>query len=227
MKLTTTARTLLAVLLLAFTGLSAQASSIDSFFAGDSGYNAGNHLTINGNTFTNTDSGWFRSDGIHNAGNTNYITGYCAPNDCGGYNFHGYLSFDLSNFSGGATTASFVVNSYLIQFDPGTLLLYGTSLMPSDVYSGNNYNSVALYNALVTGPLIGSLAVTPADSFTYLTVTLNSAGLAWLNAHAGTGAVIGMDFREANQVPEPASLLMLGTGLLSLGGFARKRLKKA
>jgi len=212
---------LLALAVVAFVVVGAQAQD-DSFWGGASGFNGSNQLTINGNTFANIDSGWFQDTGLHEAGNTNYITGYCGPNDCGGFNYHGYFSFDLGAFGGNATSATFTVNNALIQFDAGTLLLYGTSLAPSDVDSSQNWMDVGKYLALNQGPLIGSIALTPADSGNYATITLDADGLAWLDAHAGQGAVIGTAWDQG--IPEPGSLLMFATGLLGGIGVLRRKL---
>ncbi len=210
----------LALAIVAFLVVGAQAQN-DSFWGGASGFNASNALTINGNNYANTDSGWFRDNGEHDGGNTNYLTGYCAPNDCGGYNFHGYFSFNLANFGGGANAASFTVDNYLIQYDSGTVFLYGTSLMPSDVDSNQNWMDIGKYNALNQGPIIGSISLGPGDSNNFATITLNSDGLAWLDSHAGSGAVIGTEWTA---VPEPGSLMLLGTALLGGIGMLRRKL---
>ena len=217
---------ILGVALLASTAVQGQVGLPDSIFAGGSALDSGNGLVVNGvNSFYNFDSGWFKETGEHDPGNTNYITGYCAVNDCGGYYYHDYFSFNLANLEGStATTASFAVNTYTIQYDPGTFLLYGTSLSPADVDSSQSWSDVGKYNALISGPLVGSIAVGPGDSYTTVTATFNADGIAWLNSNAGGEVVLGGYFSEGGEVPEPGSLmlLLLGTGVISLAGVIRR-----
>jgi hypothetical protein len=79
---------------------------------------------------------------------------------------------------------------------------------------------VGKYNALVSGPLIGTISLSPSDSYNSASITLNAEGLAWLNAHAGEGAVIGGEWA----VPEPGTLILLVTGLIGGGEMLRRKL---
>jgi hypothetical protein len=208
----------LAIVTVLAIGAQAQISEI---WGGGSAFNGQNRLTIDTNKFANTDSGWFDDQGRHFAGNQNYGTGYCSPSNCvyGGY-YRGYFSFDLTGFQGKANTATFTVNNYEIGFDPGTLTLFGTSLMPSDVDSSKDWNDIGKYNALNMGPVIGTITLYPAQSNQFSTITLSSDGLAWLSSHAGQGAVIGTEWQA---VPEPNSAMLLGSGLIGALGVLRSR----
>ena len=191
----------------------------ESFAFGFSAFTPTNHLTIDGSPFNNTDSGWINSNGMHQALNTNYYSGFF---DCAGTGVcKNFFSFDLSALtSKKVNTATFTVFSYSISV-PGTYNIYGTNLDPTDVNSANGYTSVPFYNRLTAGPLIGFIALTPGVSNTNLTITLDQHGLQWLKNHEGGGAVIGGEFAP---IPEPGTLVLLGSGALGLAGMLRRKL---
>ena len=210
------------ILSLALLSLMAAAHASDSIFAGYSHFDFGNHLLLNGGAadLPNLDSGWFRNDGKHFAGNQNYETGYCEG--CGGdFYYHSYFSFNQLPTAFEYTSATFTVNSYTIKDYAGTLLLYGTDLDPYDVNSSHDWDDVGKYNALVSGSLLGSISLTPDDSDRYVTVDFTPDGIDWLKAHVGAAVVIGADWAP---VPEPSTLVLIGSGALGLASVVRRKL---
>jgi hypothetical protein len=208
---------LLGVLFLSLVSVNAHA---ENYAFGFSSFNSGNNLNINGTPYYNTDSGWINSDGVHYGGNTNYYSGEF---DCGGTGVcKNYFSFDLSSLSGAVTSASFDVYTWTISV-PGPYTQWGTSLTPAEVYSGNSFTNLASYSGLSSGPLVGSISLVPGESDSYVSIPFNSAGLAWLQANEGNGVVLGGAFGQVTATPEPASLLLFASGLVTLGGFVRRK----
>jgi len=194
------------------------------FAYGFSSFTASNNLTLNGTAYYNTDSGWFNSNGLHTAGNTNYYSG---EYDCAGTNVcRDYFSFNLTGLTGTVSSATFNVDTYEISVT-GLFDIYGTSLTPSQVASGNSYESTALWSDLALGPLVASATLTPGESGTKQTFTLNSQGLAWLEANEGHGVVLGGEFfgKPSSVIPEPCTATLLGTGLLALAAMARRKFR--
>ncbi len=198
-------------------------ASAQPYAFGFSDFNSGNYLDINGTPYYNTDSGWVSNTGVHDGGNTNYASGYGCP-EAGSYCAN-YFSFSLATLDPVVTSASLTLDAYTVT-NIGTFDIYGTSLSPADVNSANSFTDPAIYNGIVEAPLIGSLLIGPGDTDSNITVTLNGAGLAWLNANAGNGIVVGGAYDVPATVPEPGALMLFATTLVGIAGTTLRRRKR-
>jgi len=214
--------TLTAIVALVLVAASTNARA-ENYAFGFSFFTASNSLNLNGTSNLNTDSGWINSDGDHTlAGGTNYYSGCC---DAGGTSSTAnYFSFlGIGSGANPVTSASLSLFSYGISVS-GTYTLYYSSLLPSTVPSGTPFSNVAYYDAIVNGPVIGSIFLTPGDSDTTIVIDLNAVGDAIMSKKLGGDIVLGGTFTPTSATPEPSTYLMFGTGLLGLAFLMRKKI---
>jgi hypothetical protein len=188
------------------------------------------------------DSGAYQSSGFHLGSNQNYITGNFAVEN------RSFFVFDLTGVSSPITAAT------LNLFNPGiascclgyvspdsteTFALMDVSTpVTTLVATGTN---PAIFNDLGSGTMFGSYVASAADNGTTISIALNAAGIAALNAALGstiafggvlttlsplpnqyvfgfsTSTFVEDDVRRLDLtttvVPEPASLTLAGLGL--------------
>jgi hypothetical protein len=188
---------------------------------------------------TAQNTGWYDQTGFHDAANTNYISGRLTNNE-----HRNFTVFSLSGLSGP------IVSAQLQLFNPGPPFPGYSSPKPSEIFTlfdvstpiptlvANQTGQTGIFTDLGTGVPLGAQVVSAADDGNIVTVTLNPAGLAALNAAEGRqiafgGAITTLDptttaneyiFGFANgpgtvqlivtAVPEPASLILMGMGLV-------------
>jgi hypothetical protein len=160
----------------------------------------------------------------------------------------GLFSNNLSGLN--PTTAYWEIRTGVSEGNGGTLVASGTGAT-SNVATGRSdfgfieyRNEVGGLNLSLNGGTKYWMAVVPQDpsnpnrSFNSDTDGLNSIGMQTNNQQFFNSAFFGANFTNANNegafaafsqgvvgtVPEPSSLIMLGSGLVAAAGFVRRRL---
>lgn len=138
-------------------------------------------------TLDATDSGWYRSDGVHTPQNQNYQTGFFD-----GTERRSFFVFDLSTVSGTVTAATLrlfnpLVSPTLTGYqspDPSeTLEIYDVTTSAASVTGAAA--GVGGFSDFGSGTLYGSKTVSAADNGTVVEIVLNASAVAAIDSGSG------------------------------------------
>ncbi len=186
-----------------------------------SGENSATLATATQTLSTNFFQGWVsQANGVSNLAGPDNNTNYFAGSVDGAY-YNNFLVFNISGASP-MTTATLEIDSYAISSNV-TYTLHNVTTPISSLYDASSPNA-AIYNDLGSGVSYGSFALNPQQSYTTLSLSLNSAGVAALDK-----AIASRDqyFAIGGSIsaPEPATWAMIGLGFAALGlvGYRARR----
>ncbi len=166
-----------------------------------------------------TNGGWYSNDGNTDLpGNTNYLVG-----QTDGLTHRNFFTFDLSSVTGTITSAVLSLYNPSIGFagNSKTFVIHDvTSIIPALI---SNVDSVATYNGIGAGTVIGSKVVDSSSADTDVLVNLNPFALAALNSLVGNGSFGIGGTIGVSAVPLPAALPMFGFAVAGLFGAARRK----
>lgn len=182
-------------------------------------------------------TGWWDSTGFHLAANTNYAAGFCSAADCAGGAelVNNFFAFDLSHVGlsliESATLSIGNDPSGYINPNPTALYSAYDVSTPASVLTADGSGNVGVFTDLGSGKLFGTYLSSPADDGTQVEFALSADAINAINAVLQGNGNDGFNFAiggvlqlQETPIPEPGSLVLLGSGLFVLAGAVRRRL---
>jgi hypothetical protein len=166
--------------------------------------------------------GWWSGTYANSAGNTNYFVGVINVTN----KLNDFFTFNISGLAGQTvTSADLRVYTYGIN-SPGNLNYYlydvSTNAATLNYTAGTN---AAIYTDLGSGVKYGTFTISPSEAYSTITLNLDAAAIANLNSAIGASSTYFSIGGTVTPVPEPCTLILLGSGLVGLAAF-RKRHKR-
>jgi hypothetical protein len=199
-------------------------------------------------TLNAIDSGWYSPKGEHFSGNQNYAVG-------GNSELRNFFVFDLLTVSGIITSAALQINSGGVG-GSDTYTLYDVSTDIARLREDHNPQIPSpyapdIYSDIGSGDVYGSIVIEERN-WQMINVSMNSVATTAINSAVGGLFAIGGSYPvntasyaffssgsnlnrrlilETEQVPvapvpEPATIILMGAGVLGLIGASRKKAKR-
>lgn len=146
------------------------------------------------------DSGWYRSDGVHDPVNANYLVGE-SSSGTGALFYRNWFAFSIPTLPGVITSAHLRLNSFTNSSPDGSenYQLRHVATATATLRAGGT--SLPIYADLGDGAVYGTRTVSLSEQGQFISIPLNGEAISNLTAAAGGFFAIGGELTALNPTP--------------------------